>query len=363
MMDIASLARPEILAMQPYASARSSMPDGGVLLNANEAPWSLVDEPGLAALELNRYPSPQPAALKERFADLYGVDAKGLLITRGSDEGIDLLTRVFCRPGQDAIAQCTPCFGMYNIAATIQGAAVVSIPRDARQDLRVDIDALCGAIRGDGRIRLVFLTSPNNPTGDSLSCSEIVRVIEACAERALLILDEAYIEFSGDASAVELLGRYPQLVVLRTLSKAWAAAGLRCGTVIADPQLIDLLQRIMAPYPVSTLVVDAALKLTAPGPAARQQALIDSVRKTKTELLAFLEQQAWIEKTWPGDANFVLLRVPDATGLVAWCEQHNIRIRSFHGQAQLDNCVRLSIGSEAEVRALSNALREYGASR
>ena len=126
-----------------------------------------------------------------------------------SDEGIDLLTRVFCRPGQDAIAQCTPCFGMYNIAATIQGAAVVSIPRDARQDLRVDIDALCGAIRGDGRIRLVFLTSPNNPTGDSLSCSEIVRVIEACAERALLVLDEAYIEFSGDASAVGLLGRYP----------------------------------------------------------------------------------------------------------------------------------------------------------
>ena len=176
MMDYTALARPEILAMKPYASARSSMPGEGILLNANEAPWSLLDEPGLSALELNRYPLPQPEALRKRFSDLYGVDEGELLITRGSDEGIDLLTRVFCNPGKDVIAQCPPCFGMYSIAAAIQGAEVVSVPRHAGQDFRVDMDALCGVIGNDRRIRLVFLSSPNNPTGDSMSSADLARV-------------------------------------------------------------------------------------------------------------------------------------------------------------------------------------------
>ena len=362
-MDIAALARPEILAMQPYESARSSMSADGILLNANEAPCTLVDDPGFAGLELNRYPPPQPAALVDRLARLYGVGTDQLLVTRGSDEGIDLLVRVFCRPGIDAIAECTPCFGMYRIAAAIQGAAIVKVPRLAQEGFRIDAGALAGYIQADERIRVVFLTSPGNPAGDSIPVAVLEQLLEACAGRALLVLDEAYIEFSGQPSAVKLVVRYPQLVVLRTLSKAWAAAGLRCGSVIANPEVIDLLGRVMAPYPLTAPAVDAALRVTTEDVAGKQREMITSVMARKADFLEFLEQQTWVLEIWPGEANFVLLRVGDAGGLVDWCGQHDIRIRNFHGQPMLNNCVRLSIGSHTEMQALITALAAYGVNR
>jgi histidinol-phosphate aminotransferase len=359
-MDISALARPEILAMKPYESARSSMSADGILLNANEAPCALLDEPGLADLDLNRYPAPQPAALVDRLAALYGVGAHQLLATRGSDEGIDLLVRVFCRPGVDAIAECTPCFGMYRISAAIQGAATVNVPRLRRGGFRIDADALTGAIWNDKRIRVVFLTSPSNPTGDSISQRMIEQILEACTDRALLVLDEAYIEFSGRPSATSMVERYPHLVVLRTLSKAWAAAGLRCGSVIAHPEVISLLGRVMAPYPLATPAVDAAMRITAGDSILKQSEMIASVMIRKAELLEFLEHQAWALEIWPGDANFILLQVEDAGSLVDWCSRRDIRIRNFHGQPMLDNCVRLSIGSEDEMQALTKALAAYG---
>jgi histidinol-phosphate aminotransferase len=359
-MDIAALARPEILAMKPYDSARSSMSAEGILLNANEAPCALVDDGGDAALALNRYPAPQPPALVERLAGLYGVDPDRLLVTRGSDEGIDLLVRVFCRPGTDAIAECPPCFGMYRVAAAIQGAAIVNVPRRAEWGFGIDVAALETTLRSDPRVKVLFLTSPNNPTGDSIPPAALERVLRASAERALVVLDEAYIEFSGLASAVAMLDRYPQLVVLRTLSKAWAAAGLRCGAVLADPGIIGLLRRIMAPYPLTAPAVHAALRVTAPQVADRQAGMLQEVRARKAELLEFLREQRWVLDMWPGDANFVLLRVADAGALVDWCGARGIRIRSFHGQPMLDNCLRLSIGSKDEMRALTDALDAYG---
>ncbi|NIP18423.1 MAG: aminotransferase class I/II-fold pyridoxal phosphate-dependent enzyme [Xanthomonadales bacterium] len=362
-MDITALARPEILDMQAYASARSSMSADGILLNANEAPGTLLDDPGFARLELNRYPAPQPAALVERLAGMYGIDPGRLLVTRGSDEGIDLLVRVFCRAGRDAIAECPPCFGMYRIAATIQGADVISVPRLAEEGFRIDADALTAAIQADDGIRIVFLTSPANPTGDSIAPAVMERVLEACRDRCMLVLDEAYIEFSGQESASGLVADNPQLVVLRTLSKAWAAAGLRCGSVIANPEVIDLLRRVMAPYPLTAPAVDAALRVTDAGMAASQREMITAILRRKGELVAFLEDQPWVLDLWPGDANFVLLRAEDAEGLSGWCGERNIRIRNFHGQPMLDNCVRLSIGSDEEMGALTAALDAYGKAR
>jgi histidinol-phosphate aminotransferase len=359
-MDIAALARPEILAMKPYDSARSSMSAEGILLNANEAPCALVDDGELAGLALNRYPAPQPPALVERLAALYGVEPDRLLVTRGSDEGIDLLVRVFCRPGSDAIAECPPCFGMYRVAAAIQGAGIVTVPRRAERGFGIDADALENTLRTDSRIKIAFLTSPNNPTGDSIPADVLERILRASEGRALVVLDEAYIEFSGLASAVPMLDRYPQLVVLRTLSKAWAAAGLRCGAALAEPAVIGLLRRIMAPYPLTAPAVDAALRVTDPRVADRQAGMLRAVRARKARLLEFLRERAWALEIWPGDANFVLLRVADAGALVDWCGQHNIRIRNFHGQPMLDNCVRLSIGSEDEMQALTDALAAYG---
>jgi len=359
-MDIVRLARPEIVAMKPYVSARNSAAADGVLLNANEAPAVHVEDPQWRSLSLHRYPQPQPAALRSRLAELYAVGEDNLLVTRGSDEGIDLLTRVFCRAGQDAIIECTPCFGMYRIAATIQGARVIDVPREAENGFRIDFDKLEQTIRDQPGVRLVFLTSPNNPTGDLIGRDRLESVLRAAEGRALVVLDEAYIEFSNENSAAELIGRWPHLVVLRTLSKAWAAAGIRCGVVIADPAVIGLLLRVIAPYPLSAIAIDAALRAISADSRVRQQEFVQSVRQRRADLYRFMSSLDWVTQAWQGEANFILVRVADASGLVGWCAGHGIRIRDFSTQKQLEGCVRVTIGSPTEMADLKKVLLAYG---
>jgi len=359
-MDINRIARPEIVAMKPYVSARSSAAADGILLNANEAPYPHVDDSKWRRLALNRYPSPQPAALKTRMAELYGVAESRVLVTRGSDEGIDLLTRVFCRPGKDSIVECSPCFGMYRIAATIQGAQLIDVPRLSGSGFKIDFDRLERVINEQAGVRLVFLTTPNNPTGDLVENADLLRILKACDNKALLVLDEAYIEFCSAESASKLVSEYPQLVVLRTLSKAWAAAGVRCGTVIADPDVIALLQRVIAPYPLAATAVDAALEATSGDAVKRKTQFVELVRRGRKDLQGFLSNCEWIEAYWDSEANFILLRVADAVALTKWCAERGIRIRDFSSQQQLQGCVRLTIGSADELKALKTALREFG---
>jgi len=360
MTSVESLARPEILAMKPYQSARNTAGADGILLNANEVPRSLVQESGWESLALNRYPVPQPGALKQRLAQLYRVNQEQLLITRGSDEGIDLLVRVFCRPQQDAIVECSPCFGMYRIAAAIQNARLVDVPRDPKRKLRIDFNLLCDTVADQKDVRLVFLTTPNNPTGDVIWRAELERVLAACGDHALLVLDEAYLEFTNQPSATDLLDQWPNLVVLRTLSKAWGAAGLRCGCVIASPSVIGLLTRVMAPYPLCAPAIAAALAVTSPEARVQQEILLNELVIGKTRLLEFLQGRGWIRDIWPGEANFVLIRVDDAKQLVGFCAKRGIRIRDFSSQELLDDCVRVTIGSETEMSALFAVLEAYG---
>lgn len=359
-VDINSIARPEIVAMKPYVSARNSAAADGILLNANEAPHPHVSDPEWQRLSLNRYPQPQPASLKDRLAKLYAVSEDKLLITRGSDEGIDLLTRVFCRQGIDSIVECSPCFGMYRIAATIQGARVIDVPRQAARGFQIDFAKLESVINEEESIRLVFLTSPNNPTGDLISHAQLEAVLEATGGRALVVLDEAYIEFCDARSAVELMEKWPQLVILRTLSKAWAAAGLRCGVVIADPAVIGLLQRVIAPYPLASVAVDAAIKAISGESINLQQQFVQTVRQGKTDLYEFLSNCDWVSEIWNGEANFILIRVTDGDELVNWCAGSGIRVRNFSSQSGLEDCVRLTIGSAQELLALKSALQAYG---
>jgi len=209
-------------------------------------------------------------------------------------------------------------------------------------------------------VRLVFLTSPNNPTGDLIGRTELKRVLKACEGKALLVLDEAYIEFCSAESASSLLGQYPQLVVLRTLSKAWAAAGVRCGTVIADAAVISLLQRVIAPYPLAATAIDAALQAISGDAISRHQQLLEMVREGKRDLLEFLTKCDWVRELWEGEANFVLLRIADAGEMVNWCAGCGIRIRDFSAQPQLEGCVRLTIGSADEMAVLKACLQAYG---
>ena len=358
-MDIYSIARPQIVAMRPYESARNSAAADGILLNANEAPLAHVDEPEWQRLALNRYPPPQPGLLRARLAELYAVEESNLLVTRGSDEGIDLLTRVFCSPGQDAIIECTPCFGMYRIAAAIQGALIIDVPRQAEKDFQIDFEKLLEAINDNTNVKLVFLTSPNNPTGDLVGRAQLEAVLEACENKALVIMDEAYIEFCSADSSCDLLGKWSHLVVLRTLSKAWAAAGVRCGTVIANPAVISLLRRVIAPYPLATTAIDAALQAISGAAIGRQNQFVKTVIRGRADLIEFLGKCDWIERILESEANFVLIRVSDADDLVSWCAGRGIRIRNFTTQTQLQGCVRLTIGSTSEMSELKSVLQAY----
>jgi len=352
---IMKLARPEIVAMKPYSSARKEAAAEGVLLNANESPRSLVDcAPGEA--QLNRYPDPQPGRLLRGLADLYGLPEDHVLVTRGSDEGIDLLTRVFCRAGQDAILQCPPTFGMYRICAQTQGAAVVSIPRDSANDFAMDGEELLRAVSEDPRIRLVFLTSPNNPTGDCVDTDFLLKLMDATHDTAVVVVDEAYAEFCDQPSATELLHSHPNLVVLRTLSKAWASAGLRCGTVLAQPPVIDLLRRIIAPYPLASPVAALAERVLKPDMQVRQKALIAEIRENKGTLLTLLSGRALIKDLWPGEANFVLIRTDDAAALLSHCARRGVILRGYPNEPELANCIRISVGSKQDLAALEQTL-------
>jgi histidinol-phosphate aminotransferase len=357
-MTIENLARPEIVAMKPYSSARKEAPGKGILLNANEAPWPLLETDS----GLNRYPDPQPERLLRRLARLYGTAEENVLITRGSDEGIDLLTRVFCRAGQDAILQCPPAFGMYRIAAQAQGADVVSVPRKAG-NFAMDYQGVLDALDSDPRIKLIFLTSPSNPTGDVLDSTFLDTLLQRASGRALIVVDEAYAEFTDRPSATALVDDNEHLVVLRTLSKAWAAAGLRCGCVIAQPAVIGLLRRVIAPYPLPSPVVSLAMQMLGDETLAKQSKLLRQVRANKTLLLNMLENRRFVQKVFPGEANFVLIRVDEADALLTFCAQKNIILRGFPSEPALRDCIRISVGSADDMARLEQALDDWETTR
>jgi histidinol-phosphate aminotransferase len=364
-VSIESLARPEIVAMKPYSSARKEAPGKGILLNANESPWSLLENAGPENMgpdtNLNRYPDPQPRELVSRLAELYAVNEENVLVTRGSDEGIDLLTRVFCRAGQDAILHCPPTFGMYRIAAQTQGAAIVSVPRSADNGFTLDRQGVLDAVAGDDRIRVIFLTSPNNPTGDAIEPDWLPDLLEATSDRALVVIDEAYAEFCRFPSAAELIDQFENLVVLRTLSKAWAAAGLRCGVVLAQFSVISLLRRIIAPYPLASPVISLACRMLDKKTLERQKRLLDEVALNKARLLRMLEDRPFVIDLWPGEANFVLFRSDRADDLLSFCAARGVILRGYPADPLLSGCIRISVGSDRDLSALESALNAWEA--
>lgn len=354
-MNPSELARAEIRALKPYASARALADSAGVLLNANENPWPPAHDGGL---DLNRYPDPQPAVLKARLAAVYGIAESRLLITRGSDEGIDLLVRVFCRAGLDRVLICPPCFGMYALNAKVQSAEVVEVPLvEHAGDWVLNMPAIEQA----PDCRLYFLCSPNNPTGNLIEAETVLDLARQVADHGLVVIDEAYIEFCDRPSLAGQVKDQPNLVVLRTLSKAYALAGCRIGAVIADPEVIDLLRRILAPYPLPTPSVAAAIAALTPEALTRQADQLATLARLKSTLLDQLAEHPAILAVWPGQANFVLVRVADAPGLIRQAFAAGIRLRDQSAQPGLSGCVRISIGSEQEMQTLAEFLGDWRA--
>lgn len=340
-MSVLDLARPEIRTLQPYSSARMEAEGGQIMLNANESAWAPLGDAGLGC---NRYPDPQPEALLQALASLYGVRREQLFVGRGSDEAIDLLVRVFCRAGEDAILIQPPTFGMYAVCARIQNAAVIEVP--LADDFSVDTDALLAAVTP--AVKLVFLCTPNNPSGRSISRSDMELLANALAGKALLVIDEAYIEFSDQPSAVDLIDAHDHVAVLRTLSKAWALAGARIGSLLASPDVIALIRRIMPPYPLPSPCVSAAMsELSASGQAmARKNIAI--VQEQRDIMRAALARLPGVRDVLPSDANFLAVRFDDAGTVYQRLLQAGIVVRDIRRYPNLHDALRITIGTPEE---------------
>ncbi|TAL87414.1 MAG: histidinol-phosphate transaminase [Rhodanobacter sp.] len=340
-MSVLDLAREEIRAMQPYSSARMEASGGQVLLNANESAWVPNGDDGLGC---NRYPEPQPAALIHALATLYGMREDQVLVGRGSDEAIDLLVRAFCRAGQDAILIQPPTFGMYAVSARIQNAGVIEVP--LVDDFTLDVDAVLAAVTS--AVKLVFVCTPNNPTGQTVSRGQIERLARALTGRALLVVDEAYVEFADQGSVADLIDDHDNLAVLRTLSKAWALAGARIGCLLANGAVIALLRRIMAPYPLPLPCVAAALAVLSPQGQATAREHLAVVRAQRVVMREAMLKLPGVQAVLPSQANFLALRFDDAGAVYRRLLDAGIVVRDVRRYPNLGDALRITLGTPEE---------------
>jgi histidinol-phosphate aminotransferase len=343
-VTIAELARPELRALQPYEAAQQV--DDTIRLNANEAPWSSSAD--RFRRPLNRYPEIRPARLARSLGDYFSCDPARLLVTRGTSEAIDLLIRAFCREGQDNIVTTTPTFSMYAHYATVQGAAHRGVETLPLHDFAIDTDAILAGC--DDRTRLVFVCSPNNPTGTLVSRTALVDLLERRGNKSAIVVDEAYIEFSGEASTVELLDRYPNLVVLRTLSKALAFAGARCGAVMGPIEVIRILNAIQAPYAMSTPVVECVEDALQSSAIDEANGRIAEIVAERERLIKAMSSLGCVEKVWPSAANFFLVRARDSDALLRAARDSGILLRDF--RTSLPGCIRITVGEPSENERL-----------
>jgi histidinol-phosphate aminotransferase len=344
-MSVLDLARPELVSMQPYSSARMEAGAGSVWLNANESPWS----PGERD-QLNRYPEPQPSKLIAALSALYGVGAEQVFAGRGSDEAIDLLTRAFCAAGRSNVVIAPPTFGMYAIAAQIQGAVVRSVPLLRAAGYRLDADALLAAV--DAGTRLVYVCTPNNPTGNAIDAATLERLATALRDRALLVVDEAYAEFALAPGATAMLARHDHVVVLRTLSKAHGLAAARVGVALAAAPVIGLLRRIMPPYPLPSPCVDAALAALQPAALARTRDRVAATVAERERVRGALAGAPGVIEVLPSSANFLTARFTDAERAYAELFAAGVVVRSLRRYAGLENALRITIGTPEENAAV-----------
>jgi histidinol-phosphate aminotransferase len=336
-------------ALQPYESARRIFAGGDsdseTWLNANESPFA--NDFNIDTGHFNRYPDCQPTSVLLPYAKYAGVHANQLLVSRGADEGIELLIRTFCTPGKDSILICPPTYGMYAISAETCNVGIERTPLQA--DFSLDMSAISAY---QGKVKLVFICSPNNPTGTTIGKAQLQQVLELFADSALVVVDEAYIEFDAANTWSTELAAYPNLVILRTLSKAFALAGLRCGFTLANSDVIQSIMKVIAPYPMPDPVAQIA-----------SQALSHNGLKKMVEQVTFLHQQKQLVKQqlsqFPelelvGDdkANFILFRHPRKQALMDFLVANSVLIRDQSKQISLDNCLRVTLGTQQQNEKL-----------
>ncbi|TVO39017.1 histidinol-phosphate transaminase [Vibrio algivorus] len=339
------LARKQVQALTPYLSARRIGGSGDVWLNANESPFD--NEYKTNFTRLNRYSECQPKDLIEAYASYAGVSAEQVLTSRGADEGIELLIRAFCEPNQDAILYCPPTYGMYAISAETIGVERKIVP--LTQEWQLDLTAIQAQL---DNVKLVFVCSPNNPTGNLIKREDIVALLEMTQDKAIVVMDEAYIDFCPEASTVDLLEQYPNLAILRTMSKAFALAGLRCGFTLANEELINVLLKVIAPYPVPIPVAEIACQALSEAGLARMKYQVLDLSANRAYLQAGLSMLQGVT-VYDGWGNYLLIQFPEGDAMFKAAWDNGIILRN----SPIKDCVRISIGNRDECEKTLSFIR------
>ncbi|OOF37538.1 histidinol-phosphate transaminase [Rodentibacter heidelbergensis] len=347
-MNINKLSRQNIQALTPYQSARRLGGKGDIWLNANEYPTSPNFD--LTDRTFNRYPDPQPQAVVEGYATYAGVLPDNVLVSRGGDESIELIIRAFCE-ADNQVLYCPPTYGMYAVSAETCGIACKTVPLTADFQLN-----LAEIERQLDNVKVVFVCSPNNPTGNLLNRSDLLTLLQMTAGRAIVVVDEAYIDFCPEATMVTELANYPHLAIIRTLSKAFALAGLRCGFTLANAELIQILQKVIAPYPLPVPVSDIAAQALQPQGLRQMQNQVTETLKNRTELQKNLEDLAIVDQVYPSEANYLLVKFKDGQKVFQSLWEQGIILRDQHKALNLQNCIRITVGTEEENERVIEAI-------
>ena len=341
--SIRSLVRENIRRLIPYASARDEFSgSASVFMDANENPHN---QP------LNRYPDPKQVELKALIASMRKQKAEHLFLGNGSDEAIDLLFRVLCEPGRDRVVTVDPTYGMYRVCAAINNVQCFSVL--LREDFSLDPASVLAAV--DKNTKMIFLCSPNNPTSNSLEMGALLEIIDRAP--CMVVVDEAYIDFSRESGLLTLVPEKKNLVVLQTLSKAWGLAGIRLGMAFADPELIGYMSAVKYPYNLNSLSLAEAKRSLENGDQMRQW--VEGILLERESLSKALVNLAFVEKVFPSDANFLLVRVKEPKKIYAYLQEAGIIVRDRSSVPLCEGCLRITVGTSRENELLLNALEKY----
>jgi len=345
--DLERLVRPNVKVLTPYSSARDEFKgEASVFLDANE---NSLGSP--LVKWYNRYPDPLQWKVKEKLAIIKSVKPEQIFLGNGSDECIDLLYRACCNPGKDNIIICPPTYGMYEVCANINDVAIRKAP--LLDDFQLSLAHIEQLV--DENTKIIWLCSPNNPSGNSLNLHDMEMVLNNFD--GLVVVDEAYINFARQASALQWLDEYPNLVVMQTLSKAWGLAGLRCGMMFASEEIIQVINKIKPPYNIGQHTQELVEK--ALDEVGQVNEMIRNLVDMREAMAEVLEQMAVVKKVYPSDANFLLVQVDDARGIYDYLLTKGIVVRDRSKVVLCEDCLRITVGTEAENTRLVDALADY----
>lgn len=337
--DLNKLIRPNIIKLKPYSSARSEFKGAAeVFLDANENPFDTG---------LNRYPDPLQWKLKAQIADLKGVPVENIFLGNGSDEVIDLLVRIFCEPGEDHIIILPPTYGMYQVSADIANVEIRSV--QLTPDYQPNVENILDSANNNSKI--LFICSPNNPTGNNIRLDKIRALAQGFP--GIVAIDEAYIDFSSQPSCTELLSEFPNLVVMQTFSKAWGLAGIRLGMAFASEEIIHYFNKVKPPYNINQLTQSTALE--ALQNKAQQAQMVRTLIGQRALLQQYLISLDFVERIYPSDANFLLVKVQDPKGTYKYLVEQGIIVRDRSNVALCEGCLRITVGTPEENEKLLQA--------